>query len=150
MITWAPIESSVQHRAGILIYGITLTLTSFISSSYHALKQPVIKGILIPLWSCLHLLINCWNIQTYINHSSQQGRRNFTAYNYLVRRHRWHYTQSLLCRTFSMVLYKQLPCNGLDIIVLYRWPFPCFGNTGIFIIDTGISSLQHRLSFLCP
>ena len=46
MITWAPIESSVQQRAGILIYGITLTLTFFISSSYHALKQPVIKGIL--------------------------------------------------------------------------------------------------------
>ena len=149
MITWAPIESSVQHRAGILIYGITLTLTSFISSSYHALKQPVIKGILIPLWSCLHLLINCWNIQTYINHFYQQGCRNFTAYNYLVPR-RWHYIESLLCRTFSMVFYEQLPGNGLDIIVLYRWPFPCFGNTGIFIIDTGISSLQHRLSFLCP
>ena len=46
MITSAPIEYSVQQRAGILIYGITLALMFFISTSYHALKQPVIKGIL--------------------------------------------------------------------------------------------------------
>ena len=46
MITSAPIEYSVRHRAGFLIYGITLALTFFISTSCHTLKQPVIKGIL--------------------------------------------------------------------------------------------------------
>lgn len=44
LITSAPIDYSVQQRAGILIYGVTLALTFLISTSYHALKQPVIKG----------------------------------------------------------------------------------------------------------
>ena len=43
LITSAPIYYSVQQRAGILIYGVTLALTFLISTSYHALKQPVIK-----------------------------------------------------------------------------------------------------------